>query len=82
MNDNWVPHDKRLHCGCGFVFGGTVSALLLLDPILRGSLAVWLLVAVAAFLSAFLAMRHGEVFWARLSSIIDTLHRWTSWRGR
>ncbi len=76
MNDNLVPHDKRLHFGCGFVLGGVLAFLFLMDAIISNGAGVWLAVPAAALIFAFLAMLHGEVFWARASSVIEALSKW------
>lgn len=76
MNDNLVPHDKRLHFGCGFVFGGVLVFLFLLELIVRHGLSAWLAVIAAGLLTGFLARRHGEAFWARSSSVIETVSKW------
>ncbi len=76
MNDNPVPHDKRLHFGCGFVFGAVISTLFLIDALLRSASPVWLAVLATSLGFAFLAMRHGEAFWAKASSIIETVSKW------
>ncbi|MGV3661183.1 MAG: hypothetical protein ACO1TE_13435 [Prosthecobacter sp.] len=77
MNDNLVPHDKRLHFGCGFAFGGLMSCLFLLDAFVKVGAATWLIVLAVALCFAFLAMRYGETFWAKASSIIETLSKWS-----
>jgi|UniRef100_UPI003784F873 hypothetical protein len=74
-----TSHDKRLHFGCGFVFGGVLSFLFLINAIVREGPGAWWIVLVVATGFAFLAMRHGEAFWAKASSIFETMDKW---RGR
>ncbi|MDP1589254.1 MAG: hypothetical protein Q8M07_16005 [Prosthecobacter sp.] len=73
---NPSSHDKRLHFGCGFVFGGVLSFLFLINAIVREGAGTWWIVLAVATGFAFLAMRHGEAFWAKASSIIGTVAEW------
>lgn len=71
-----ASHDKRLHFGCGFVFGGVLSFLFLMEAIVRVGSGAWFIVLAVACVFAFLAMRYGEAFWAKASSIIGTVAEW------
>jgi hypothetical protein len=71
-----TSHDKRLHFGCGFVFGGVLSILFLMEAIVREGVGAWFIVLAVATVFAFLAMRYGEAFWAKASSIIGTVAEW------
>lgn len=76
MNDDHSPHDKRLHCGCGLLFGGVITFLLLITSVSAMETMHWLFVAAGSFACGLLAMRHGETFWAKASSIIDNASQW------
>jgi len=69
-------HDRRLHFGCGFVFGGVVSFLFAMNAIVERGGGTWLIVLAVSMAFAFLAMQHGEAFWAKASSIIGTVAEW------
>ncbi|MFN0077184.1 MAG: hypothetical protein ACKVY0_11980 [Prosthecobacter sp.] len=71
-----TSHDKRLHFGCGFVFGGVLSFLFLIEAIVQLGLSAWFIVIAVATGFALFAMRHGEVFWDKASSVIATLSTW------
>ena len=73
---NQTSHDKRLHFGCGFVFGGVLSILFLINAIVQDGAGAWWIVLAVATGFALLAMRYGEVFWAKASSIIVTVAEW------
>jgi len=76
-----LNHDKRLHFGCGLVLGGLLAFVFLMEPVIREGGTVWLVILGVALAFALIAMRQGETFWARASSIISTLHAWLShWR--
>ena len=76
MNDNLSPHDKRLHFGCGLLFGGVITFLLLITSVSAMETLQWLWVAAGSCACGFLAMRHGETFWTKASSIIETVSQW------
>lgn len=76
MNDHPFPHDKRLHFGCGLLFGGVITFLLLITSVSAMETMQWFLVAAGSLACGLLAMWHGETFWAKASSIIGTVSQW------
>lgn len=77
MNDDPFPHDKRLHFGCGLLFGGVITLLLCITSASAVGVVQWMFVAAGAFACGLLAMWRGETFWAKASSIIETVSRWS-----
>lgn len=76
-----ISHDKRLHSRCGFVLGGLLAFVVLMEPVIQQGSSLWAVIFTCALVTAFLAMRHGETFWSKASSIISTLFTWLShWR--
>lgn len=76
MNDYPFPHDRRLHFGCGLLFGGVITFLLLITSVSAMETMQWFLVAAGSLAFGLLAMRNGETFWAKASSIIGTVSQW------
>jgi hypothetical protein len=47
-----------------------------MEAIVREGVGAWFIVLAVATVFAFLAMRYGEAFWAKASSIIGTVAEW------
>ena len=76
MNNNPAPHDKRLHFGCGLLFGAVITFLLLITSVAAMETRQWMIVGAGALIGGLLAARHGEPFWAKASSIIADASQW------
>ncbi|WP_395744221.1 hypothetical protein [Prosthecobacter sp.] len=76
MNDDSILHDKRLHFGCGLLFGGVVTFLVLITSVSAMETRDWLMMTAGGIACGCLAMRHGELFWTKASSIIETVSQW------
>lgn len=76
MTDDSSSHDNRLHFGCGLLFGGIITFLLLIISVSVMETMDWAFVAAGALVCGFLAARQGERFWGRASSIISAAFQW------
>lgn len=53
-----------------------MTFLLLITSVSAMETMQWLWIAAGSCACGFLAIRHGETFWAKASSIIETISQW------